>query len=86
MTFSFRGSPDAARRAFCVGYVRAVAEVDASTQAASVSGWVACLPPENATAALIEATLRWLREHPDMRVGSAYISITMAVRSSFPCR
>ena len=76
---------DAARNAFCLGYIRGVTEVDASRQATSVSNWMACLPPESATAALVNATARWIHTHPDMQVSSAAISVEMAVRSAFPC-
>jgi hypothetical protein len=77
---------DAMQHAFCLGYVRGVAEVDTSRQATSVSNWAACLPPESATEALVNATVRWIRAHPEMRMSSAYISIEMTIRSASPCR
>jgi Ssp1 endopeptidase immunity protein Rap1a len=71
---------DVSRRAFCLGYVRGAAEVYAA-----IPEQAACVPATASTAALVNATMQWLRMRPEMRDNSAHLSIEMAVRWAFPC-
>lgn len=68
----------------CLGYTTAIADVMAGNN--SVSGWTACFPEGVARQQIVDVTVRFLQQRPEVRHYTASSLVAEALEKAFPCK